>query len=119
MQEYVYVLGDTVKQARLDRKLTQADVAESIHADERTIANIEHYKGNPKLEILWPLLRALAIDANAVFYPEQARDSSASLQLQLFLSQCTEEEVQLLLPICETVISSYRSKQGKEIKKRK
>ena len=119
MQEYVYILGDTVKQARLDRKLTQSDVAESIHADERTIANIEHYKGNPKLEILWPLLRALGIDANAVFYPEQTRDSSTALQLQFFLSKCTEKELQLLLPICESVISSYRSTQGKEIKKRK
>lgn len=119
MQEYVHILGDAVKQARLDLKLTQFEVAESIDADERTIANIEHYKGNPKLEILWPLLRSLSIDANAVFYPERARDTSAALQLQLFLSQCTEEELQLLLPICETVISTYRSTQGKEIKKRK
>lgn len=67
MQEYVHILGDAVKQARLGLKLTQFEVAESIDADERTIANIEHYKGNPKLEILWPLLRALEIDANAVF----------------------------------------------------
>ena len=119
MQEYVHVLGDAVKQARLDRRLTQFEVAESIHADERTIANIEHYKGNPKLEILWPLLRALGIDANAVFYPEKDRDTSASIQLQLFLSQCTDEELHLLLPICESIIASYRSTQGKEIKKRK
>ena len=66
MQEYVHVLGDAVKQARLDLRLTQFEVAESIHADERTIANIEHYKGNPEMEILWPLLRALGIDANTV-----------------------------------------------------
>lgn len=119
MQEYVHVLGDAVKQARLDLRLTQFEVAESIHADERTIAYIEHYKGDPKIEILWPLLRALGIDANTVFYPEKARDTSAAHQLQLFLSQCTEEELEFLLPICESVISSYRSTQGKEIKKRK
>ena len=116
MQEYVHVLGDAVKQARLDLRLTQFEVAASIDADERTIANIEHYKGNPKLEILWPLLRTLCIDANTVFYPEKARDTNAALQLQLFLSQCSEEELQLLLPICAAIISSYRSTQGKEIK---
>lgn len=119
MQDYARALGDAVRQARLDHRLTQAGVAESIHADERTIANIEHYKGNPKMEILWPLLRALGIDANTVFYPEKASETSAALHLQLFLSQCTEEELQLLLPICESVINSYRSTQGKEIKKRK
>jgi len=51
---------------------------------------------------------------NTVFYPEKARDTNAALQLQLFLSQCSEEELQLLLPICEAII--YRSTQGKEIK---
>lgn len=119
MQEYVHILGDAVKQARLDLKLTQFEVAESIDANERTIANTEHYKGNPKMEILWPLLRTLGIDANTVFYPEKDRGTSAAHQLQLFLSQCTKEERQHLLPICETVISTYRSTQGKEIKKRK
>lgn len=119
MQDYAHVLGDTIKRARLSRKLTQFEVAESIHADERTIANIEHYKGNPKLEILWPLLRTLDVDANAVFYPEQAGDTDVAVQLRLFLAQCTEEELQLLLEICKSVISSFRSSCGREIKKQK
>ena len=119
MQEFVHVLGDAVKQARLDLKLTQSEVAESIDADERTIANIEHYKGNPKMEILWPLLRTLEIDANTVFYPEKAENSSEMVQMQLLLSQCSEEELRLLLPICESVLSSFRSAQGKMITKRK
>lgn len=92
MRDFVHVLGDVVKQARLDLQLTQAEVAESIHADERTIANIEHYKGNPKLEILWPLLRTLEIDANTVFYPEKAPASCAALHLQQLFSQCTDNE---------------------------
>ena len=58
MQEFAYTLGNVVKQARLGQKMTQLEVAERIQADERTILNIEHYKGNPKLEILWPLLQA-------------------------------------------------------------
>lgn len=119
MQDYAHILGNAVKQARHGLKLTQFEVAERIHADERTIANIEHYRGNPKLEILWPLLRTLEIDANTVFYPEEGRNDSLLLKMQLFLLQCSEEEMQLLLPICEAVVESYRSTQGKEIKSRK
>ena len=119
MQEYSRLLGNAVKKARLGMKLTQLEVADRIHADERTILNIEHSKGNPKLEILWPLLRTLGIDANGVFYPERANESDTALHLQLILSQCSEEELQLLAPICQSVIDSYRSTQGKEIKKRK
>ena len=93
MQDFAHVLGNAVRKARHDLKLTQSEVADSIQADERTIANIEHYKGNPKMEILWPLLRALSIDANAIFYPEQAERFKGALQLQMLLSQCSEDEI--------------------------
>ena len=115
MQEIAYVLGHAVKQARLGQKLTQLEVAERIQADERTILNIEHYKGNPKLEILWPLLRTLEIDANTVFYPEKARGSSDMTRLQLLLADCSEDELKLLLPVCESVLSAFRTVQGKMI----
>ena len=115
MQEFAYTLGNVVKQARLGQKLTQLEVAERIQADERTILNIAHYKGNPKLEILWPLLRTLEIDANTVFYPEKSRDSSDMTRLQLLLADCSEDELKLLLPICESVLDAFRSVQGKMI----
>ena len=115
MQEFTYTLGNIVKQARLDLKMTQLEVAERIQADERTILNIEHYKGNPKMEILWALIRALGIDANAVFYPEKAHDNSDMKRLQLLLEDCSDEEVSMLLSICESVLEAFRSAQGKMI----
>ena len=118
MQEYVHVLGDVVKQARSALKLTQREVAESINADERTISNIEHYKGNPKAEILWPLIRVLGIDANDVFYPEKNTERNGMTQIWTMLSQCTEEELLLLLPICRSVISTFHSSQGIKILKK-
>ena len=118
MQEYAYTLGNAVKQARLGLKLTQLEVADRIQADERTILNIEHYKGNPKLEILWPLLRTLGIDANVVFYPEKALSSTDMVRLQMLLADCSEDELQLLLPICKSVLDAFRSVQGKIIAKK-
>lgn len=116
MQEYAYTLGNAVKQARLGLKMTQLEVADRIKADERTVLNIEHYKGNPKMEILWPLLRALGIDVNIVFYPEKALKSNDIVRLQILLSDCIEDELQLLLPICESVLDAFRSAQGKNYK---
>ena len=117
MQEYAYTLGNAVKQARLELKMTQLEVADRIQADERTILNIEHYKGNPKMEILWPLLRALGIDANVVFYPEKALKSNDMVRLQKLLGECSEEELKLLLPICESVLAAFRSVRGTMITK--
>lgn len=115
MQEFAYTLGNAVKQARRGLKMTQLEVAERIQADERTILNIEHYKGNPKMEILWALIRALGIDANAVFYPEKAHESNDRMRLQLLLDGCSEEEMKLLLSVSESVLDAFRSAQGKMI----
>ena len=115
MQEYARILGSVVNQARRELKMTQLEVADRIQADERTILNIEHGKGNPKLEILWPLLRTLSIDANKVFYPEQLHDNSDHVRLQQLLTDCNEVEMRLLLSVCTSVLDAFRSAQGKMI----
>ena len=57
MPEYSKPLGNAIKAARTKLGLTQSSVADAIHIDDRTILNIENYKGNPKMEILFPLIR--------------------------------------------------------------
>jgi DNA-binding XRE family transcriptional regulator len=62
MPEYSRPLGDAVKRARTELSLTQNEVADAADVDVRTVLNIENYKGNPKMEVLFPLVRALKID---------------------------------------------------------
>jgi transcriptional regulator with XRE-family HTH domain len=63
MQEFSYPLGDAIKRARGELGLTQSQVAEKSGIDARTVMNIENYKGNPKMEVLYPLVRALKLDS--------------------------------------------------------
>ena len=81
MPEYTYTLGDVVKRARGKSGLTQSEVAEAANIDVRTVLNIENYKGNPKMEVLYPLVRVLKIDAREIFYPEIHRKTPALCQL--------------------------------------
>lgn len=67
MVEYSRPLGDTVKKARKKMSLTQNQVASIIGADERSIMNIETYKANTTMEVLYPLIRTLHIDARDIF----------------------------------------------------
>ena len=70
MQVYSKPLGDAVKRARGEQNLTQSQVAEAANIDVRTVLNIENYKGNPKMEVLYPLVRVLKMDSREIFYPE-------------------------------------------------
>ena len=107
MSEYAEILGDVVKAKRLELNLTQSEVAEKV--DVRTILNIENHKGNPKWEVLYPLIRALKIDATMLFYPELNKERDDLTRFYLLLGQCTSTEVQTLYSICETVLATLRN----------
>lgn len=109
MHEFSRHLGDTVKRARGKLNMTQSEVAASANIDVRTVLNIENYKGNPKLEVLYPLVRKLHIDPNELFYPELQRSSPALNQLRLLVEQCTEDEAETLIPILQSVLSALHS----------
>lgn len=109
MSEYAEILGDVVKAKRLELNLTQSEVAEKVDVDVRTILNIENHKGNSKWEVLYPLIRALKIDATMLFYPELNKERDDLTRFYLLLGQCTSTEVQTLYSICETVLATLRN----------
>ena len=115
MPDYSKSLGDGVKRARKRLNLTQNEVADSIDVDVRTIINIENYKGNPKLEVLYPLIRSLKIDAREIFYPEMQRESPALRQLRLLVEDCSEEEAATIIPVLQSVIAALRDKNATPI----
>ena len=110
MSEYSRILGDVVKVAREKAGLTQAEVAASIDRDSRTVLNIEHYKGNPKLEVLYPLVRALKIDSREIFNPEMQLESPALRQLQLMVAECSEAEADAIIPVVKAAIDLVRNR---------
>ena len=116
MPEYSKPLGNAVKAARTKLRLTQGSVADAIHIDDRTILNIENYKGNPKMEILYPLIRSLQIDPCEIFYPELQRSSPVLQELRVLISDCSEQEAASLIPILKSVISVIRNKDAITIK---
>ena len=85
MSEYSRPLGDAVKRARGKAGLTQNEVADAADIDVRTVLNIENYKGNPKMEVLYPLVRTLKIDAREIFNPEMRRETPSLRQLRLLM----------------------------------
>lgn len=112
MPEFSQPLASAVKNARSRLGLTQSEVANSIDIDGRTILNIENGKGNPKLEILYPLVRRLKIDPREIFYPETVCATPAHSKLKLLLDLCTEQEAEQLIPVLESVLSALRDRNS-------
>ena len=112
MHDYSRPLGDAVKRARGKLDLTQNEVADLADVDVRTVLNIENYKGNPKMEVLYPLVRALKIDAREIFNPEIRRESPALRQLRVLIEECSEEEAAATIPVFQSVLTALRDKNA-------
>ena len=112
MHECSRPLGDAVKRARGKLDLTQNEVADLADVDVRTVLNIENYKGNPKMEVLYPLVRALKIDAREIFNPEIRRESPALRQLRVLIEECSEEEAAAIIPVFQSVLTALRDKNA-------
>ena len=113
MREFSRTLGDAVKRARGRPDLTQAQVASKIDRDTRTVINIENYKGNPKVEVLYPLIHALQIDSRKIFNPEMERETPSVQRLR---AECDEQESATMIPVVEAVLSALRANRVRAIK---
>ena len=110
MLDYRIELGNAIKAARTELNLTQNEVADLINSDSRTVLNIENYKGNPKMEKLFLLIRSLHIDPSIVFYPEKSTSSTEPERIKALLEQCSDEELSKMIPIIESVIRTIGTK---------
>lgn len=115
MLKYSQRLADTVKEARLELSLTQEEVADKCDTDVRTIINMEMGRGNPKLNTLFRVVRALNIDARELFDDGPQSDSPSIRRIYLLINECSEEEAATLLPVIEAVLTALRTNKGIKI----
>lgn len=92
MQDIKNTLAQAVRDARLERGISQEKLAEILGFDTRTILNIEAGRGNPKFDKLYPLITYLKIPADKIFYPESENPQSELQKLLTMLTDCTEQE---------------------------
>ncbi|MCD8214294.1 MAG: helix-turn-helix domain-containing protein [Clostridiales bacterium] len=107
-KDFNITLGNVVKIARNERGLTQKEVAERANIDVRTLLNIENYRGNPTLQVIFPIIRVLKIDPREIFYPDNTEMGPALCQMKSLLSECSEKEADILIAICEPLLNALR-----------
>ena len=113
MDDYSISLGNAVKEARTESKLTQEQIADMLDIDSRTISQIERGLGNPKLETLYPLIRILNVDANTVFYSAPRTETPKLDRLMRLVSTCTEYEAHELIRIVNDILNIMQTKKKK------
>ena len=117
MNDFTKPLSNAIKQARKLHGLTQEQAAELAGIDTMNITKMESVSrnDNPELSTLYPVIRALSIDSQDIFYPEIKQDNPKIRHLQQLVSDCSEEEADALIPIIRELKLFLRSNGNKHI----
>jgi transcriptional regulator with XRE-family HTH domain len=104
-------LGSILKATRKSRKLTREKVAESVGISVRYLSALENEHKIPSLDLLYRLIRALGMSADAIFYPEIKSKSDELGQFMQMLSLCNQADLKI---INATLTAILDNKSGSE-----
>ena len=71
-------LGEVIQAGRAKMELTQDEFTELVEISQRYLISVENESKKPSFSVLYSMIRALGVDANAIFFLEnRAADFSA------------------------------------------
>ena len=89
-------LGDIIKASRQKSGLTIEELANRLDISERYLYRIENEDKKPSYEILYNLIRELAITQDSIFYPERSDKDSEVEDLIRRLYNCDERSLEVI-----------------------
>ncbi len=97
--------GMVLKNARMDKRLTQAELAEILDISLSYLKDLERYRNNPSYEIFEKVIRFFNLSADAVIYPNQNQSNKTYQDINRLLTRCDEKQLEVILATTEALLS--------------
>ena len=97
--------GIVLKNARMDKKLTQAELAEILDISLPYLKDLERFRNNPSFEVFEKVIRYFNLSADLVIYPERNLADSTYLQIERLLARCNKAQLQVVLATTEALLA--------------
>jgi transcriptional regulator with XRE-family HTH domain len=104
------LLGNTIRQARIDNKLTQEQLAELVQITPTHLKHIESEHRKPSIEVLFALAETLHFSLDALFITDGSKEHSRRKnELQLLINTCSDNELDVLIAALRELSTQKRS----------
>lgn len=104
-------LGIAVKTERLRRNMTQTELSKKAGVSLRTITDVEKYRGNPRYDTMYQLIRYLDLPVTEFFYPEH--DSHLINVIAEELSNYSPEDLQVAFSVLKGLYNGLHPEKNK------
>ena len=101
-------LGAVVKTARLNKQLTQEQLAEKTGVGLRHIMAIENEGKHPSYEVLYSLIQILDISADSIFRPKVAKHTIEQEQFIREYLSCSAHEQKIINATVHSFLCAFR-----------
>ena len=92
------LLGNTIRQARLNCKMTQEELAEAVQITPTHLKHIESEHRKPSVEVLFSLASILHFSIDALLLPDiNPTRTQKTHEILSLISSCTVSEMDVLL----------------------
>ena len=106
VHNYRETLGYVIKSAREKEERTIESVANNVGITERYLYRIENEGKKPSFDVLFKLIRELAISPDLIFYPEKPSKDSEIENLLRILSDCDERALSVVKATAKVLIDT-------------
>lgn len=110
VQNQYEMLGEIIKNARTKADMTVEELANRVGISERFIYRIENEGKKPSYEILYKLIRELAIIPDQIFFPEKQVEDSEMETIVRMLHNCDERSMKIIKATIKAALKSQSSK---------
>lgn len=97
--------GIVLKNARMDKKLTQAELAEILDISLPYIKDLERFRNNPSYEVFERVIQYFNLSADIVIYPNRNITDSTYQKIERLLTRCDERQLKVILATAEALLS--------------
>ncbi len=97
--------GTALKNARMERKLTQAELAEKLDISLSYLKDLERFRNDPSFKVFERTVRYFNISADDVIYPEREQTDETRQKVLRLLRRCDEEQMKMILAVAEALLS--------------
>jgi transcriptional regulator with XRE-family HTH domain len=89
-------LGNAIRNARMEKKLTQEKLAEIINISPVHIKQIEAGTRMPSVEVLYKISVTLNLSVDDVFFPEKPNAKEMLGKIERILRVCTQHDLRVV-----------------------
>ena len=103
------LLGDTIRRARMDNKMTQEQLAEAINISPTHMKHIESEHRKPSVEVLFLLADVLNFSMDAMLMEKQSDEHAKRVnEMNLMMNKCTDVELDVFLAALREMMKHKR-----------